>query len=852
MENNKTLVDEFHELEKACLGYENFINCNDESYIDTLEKLRQLVVRIQREHLFSDNEGIKEIETDNLRLLLTPYYEADVLNRIMDNRIGRVQLSQTFYLEYLKLMNHYGMLEKEQKDQWKLMMKQSEGEEQPGTDLATRNAPQMYGPANFDHFANRNAKIAAMKRKKDLEAQLDLLKNYRDEDMKREFYMNSLKYSIVKSLDQLSLINQEVKLLEYQQTLPRDSVTGQPLPADKTGFVYKPMKVVHIPEDSPYLLSQRADGSISADQSNPDQFQKIYVQKDIVEQQMNLRGQYQNQVFKPGHILPTMSIEELADMEVADALERQRRDEMNQEIKDNEDPDSEAVLERERLKVSSMDNWKDYNPKGSGVTGRMPSDAYVKKEQELKKKLLTEEFQQADLNKDQSLTEKELLQFLDLKAGGKPFDRNIAKILFQKMDKNRDGSVSLDEFINCYIDGEIKLKDRLNEIIKQLAERRRQIDEFQARYDESKVNISCINLFLKQTEKLNRYGIMENSVLTVHVLQAEDLRTLDMEDGSQTEPYVILAIENQKIETRPVSENPQNPVWDERFTFEIQNGQEDLQLLVVNKDAFGTNETIGRADINLQFLKDQLKHDEWFDLEYQGQDNAARNSQSGAGSVHVILQWIYCREKYFEQALQRVKETLEEEQIQKTNIQEHLKHYRSPFKAILEGDDMEMDSDVEHDKLELEARDGNTNARIQAEEKKLSKKVDVFAHGIAKRMGYEAVPWFLLTEILTICLVGIYMMLDTDKIKKGTFRNLVIALICSFAYDLFWLAIQANSYGRDDSVEDGGIEKSIRKFSLSVSVLSIFFRVIVIVVFWKDSIDFQRIIKRRDQNKVNV
>lgn len=63
--------------------------------------------------MFSDNEEIKEIETDNIRLLLTPYYEADVLNRIMDNRLERVKLSQTFYLEYLKLMNHYGMLEKE-------------------------------------------------------------------------------------------------------------------------------------------------------------------------------------------------------------------------------------------------------------------------------------------------------------------------------------------------------------------------------------------------------------------------------------------------------------------------------------------------------------------------------------------------------------------------------------------------------------------------------------------------------------------------------------------------------------------------------------------------------------------
>lgn len=49
------------------MGYENYINCNDESYLDTLEKLRKLVVKIQRNHVFSNNEEIKEIETDNLR-----------------------------------------------------------------------------------------------------------------------------------------------------------------------------------------------------------------------------------------------------------------------------------------------------------------------------------------------------------------------------------------------------------------------------------------------------------------------------------------------------------------------------------------------------------------------------------------------------------------------------------------------------------------------------------------------------------------------------------------------------------------------------------------------------------------
>ena len=62
---------------------------------------------------------------------------------------------------------------------------------------------------------------------------------------------------------------------------------------------------------------------------------------------------------------------------------------------------------------------------------------------------------------------------------------------------------------------------------------------------------------------------------------------------------MILAIENQKIETRPANQNPANPIWDERFTFEITTGQEDLQVLVVNKDVYATNETIGKTEVNL-------------------------------------------------------------------------------------------------------------------------------------------------------------------------------------------------------------------------------------------------------------
>ena len=71
-----------------------------------------------------------------------------------------------------------------------------------------------------------------------------------------------------------------------------------------------------------------------------------------------------------------------------------------------------------------------------------------------------------------------------------------------------------------------------------------------------------------------------------------------------------------------------------------------MQVLVANKDEYGTIETIGKTDISLEFLKDQMKHDEWFELENTNLENL-KQSIPLAGSIHLILQWIYCREKYF-------------------------------------------------------------------------------------------------------------------------------------------------------------------------------------------------------------
>ena len=54
------------------------------------------------------------------------------------------------------------------------------------------------------------------------------------------------------------------------------------------------------------------------------------------------------------------------------------------------------------------------------------------------------------------------------------------------------------------------------------------------------------------------------------------------------------------------------------------------------------------------------------------------------------------------------------------------------------------------------------------------------------------------------------MLVDTSRIKRGTFRYLVISLFISFAYDTFWLIMSYSAYNKEDTGADGGMEKAIR------------------------------------------
>ena len=146
------------------------------------------MAEVQRQSLFSENEQLSELPTEHIKLLMAPFYEADVLFRIMDKRAEHVKLAHVFYLEYLRLLDHYGVLEKTHRKAWKKWMDQHKVRvTKERTDASAEEVKEAEAllkelqAQKPNAFEDRDAKIAEFKMKKLISQQLDELKDYKDE-----------------------------------------------------------------------------------------------------------------------------------------------------------------------------------------------------------------------------------------------------------------------------------------------------------------------------------------------------------------------------------------------------------------------------------------------------------------------------------------------------------------------------------------------------------------------------------------------------------------------------------------------------------------------------------------------
>lgn len=72
---------------------------------------------------------------------------------------------------------------------------------------------------------------------------------------------------------------------------------------------------------------------------------------------------------------------------------------------------------------------------------------------------------------------------------------------------------------------------------------------------------------------------------------------------------------------------------------------------------------------------------------------------------------------------------------------------------------------------------------------------------------------------------------------------LVILVFFSLVQDALWFIINRDIEFNED---DGGVEHGVRQFSRYMSYISFGWRVFLAVILWKISLDFVRIVKRKN------
>jgi peptidoglycan/LPS O-acetylase OafA/YrhL len=95
---------------------------------------------------------------------------------------------------------------------------------------------------------------------------------------------------------------------------------------------------------------------------------------------------------------------------------------------------------------------------------------------------------------------------------------------------------------------------------------------------------------------------------------------------------------------------------------------------------------------------------------------------------------------------------------------------------------------------------------------------------------------------LTCVGLGFLAVSEPTRFGRRVFRIVVGLLATTFVYDLIWLFWLRSSEA--ENFEDGAGAWWIRKFSLINSYISFFFRIAVIGVFWKVSLNYRSILKK--------
>jgi len=243
----------------------------------------------------------------------------------------------------------------------------------------------------------------------------------------------------------------------------------------------------------------------------------------------------------------------------------------------------------------------------------------------------------------------------------KIIDKGIMLRIFNDIPKNGKQTFNLEEFLSSYKKNLRRLNDQ-KEVAQKL------IEKLESQKQEVEIAINSMKL-----EEMNNIGEeKENNKLYITVYEAKEL---NMNEDEQI--CVRINCGTVTVNTNLIFYSSfKSAIWGEKFVFPIRTGQEKINVMLISKSSSSISKILGNIQISVSTFKDQILHEEWFNLSY--------DEEIISNKVKLGIQWIYSKLLYLETTYGKIKSHLK---LQEEDVEEFTKEIQK-FNDMLPDQDL--------------------------------------------------------------------------------------------------------------------------------------------------------------------
>jgi len=352
-------------------------NCDydEEKVKKQLNNLNLIFKDVTRQSLFSPNESFDEIHSENLKFLLIPFYQGELIFLLQDRekREKNLKLVLQFYEEFFKILKNYEFIDKEQIDLYNSMYLEalsasSKGKENADqVDKLIEQEKKKETPKRHDlemMSKDRETKIKEYKQKKELLERIKFAEK-RNEDDTRDYWVDYLNMSWKKMLENLRSFKMEFESIAFFENMKKNGKYND-FSKPNTSKQNKKLESLKItPENMKTLNSENK--LLNNVMFGDDKCGPCTNINNVIENKLN----FKDTVFRNRNPT-TMTLDEFADKQIeymAQGKEMEEQSKIRQQKEEDLSDADEEVDDRRKQEKRAWDDWRDLNQKGGGNKG---------------------------------------------------------------------------------------------------------------------------------------------------------------------------------------------------------------------------------------------------------------------------------------------------------------------------------------------------------------------------------------------------------------------------------------------------------------------------------------------------